>query len=114
MSGVGLGAVYAAAFAYIQVLAAPGRLPAAVATFAACSGAASVLFTFSGGMLAGLDWRFAFMLVPLLSALSIPAVLALLPAVPPSVTERRDIWGQLALASGMVVFLTGSRCSPRR
>lgn len=107
MSGVGLGAVYAAAFAYIQVLAAPGRLPAAVATFAACSGAASVLFTFSGGMLAGLDWRFAFMLVPLLSALSIPAVLALLPAVPPSVTERRDIWGQLALTSGMVVFLYG-------
>lgn len=111
MSGVGLGAVHAAAFAYIQVLAAPGRLPAAVAT---CSGAASVLFTFSGGMLAGLDWRFAFMLVPLLSALSIPAVLALLPAVPPSVTERRDIWGQLALASGMVVFLYGSRSSPRR
>ncbi len=107
ISGVGLGAVYAAAFAYIQVLAAPGRLPAAVATFAACSGAASVLFTFSGGMLAGVDWRFAFMLVPLLSALSIPAVLALLPAVPPSVTERRDIWGQLALASGMVGFLYG-------
>ncbi|WP_454137394.1 MFS transporter [Microbacterium paulum] len=96
VSGVGLGAVYAAAFAYIQVLAAPGRLPAAVATFVACSGAASVLFTFSGGMLAGVDWRFAFMLVPLLLALSIPAVLALLPAVPPSVTERRDIWGPRA------------------
>jgi MFS family permease len=48
VTGVGLGAVYAAAFAYIQVLAAPGRLPAAVATFAACSGAAGVLFTFSG------------------------------------------------------------------
>ncbi|MBN9177796.1 MAG: MFS transporter [Microbacterium sp.] len=107
VSGVGLGAVYAAAFAYIQVLAAPGRLPAAVATFAACSGAAGVVFTFSGGMLAGVDWRLAFVLVPVLSALSIPAVLALLPAVPPSVTEKRDVWGQIALAAGMVIFLYG-------
>ncbi|QOC24968.1 MFS transporter [Microbacterium hominis] len=107
VSGVGLGAVYAAAFAYIQVLAAPGRLPAAVATFAACSGAAGVVFTFSGGMLAGADWRLAFLLVPLLSALSIPAVLALLPAVAPSVTEKRDVWGQIALITGMVVLLFG-------
>ena len=107
VSGVGLGAVYAAAFAYIQVLAAPGRLPAAVATFAAVSGAAGVVFTFSGGLLAGADWRLAFLLVPVLSALSIPAVLGLLPPVAPSATERRDIGGQLLLIAGMVVFLYG-------
>ena len=107
VSGVGLGAVYAAAFAYIQVLAAPGRLPSAVATFAASSGAAGVVFTFTGGTLAGVDWRLAFVLVPVLSALSIPAVLALLPAVPPSVTEKRDVWGQIALTAGMVVLLFG-------
>lgn len=107
VSGVGLGAVYAAAFAYIQVLAAPGRLPAAVATFAASSGAAGVVFTFSGGMLAGLDWRLAFVLVPVLTALSIPLALALLPVVAPRVAEKRDIWGQIALIAGMVVFLFG-------
>ena len=107
VSGVGLGAVYAAAFAYIQVLAAPGRLPAAVATFAASSGAASVIFTFAGGMLAGVDWRLAFVLVPVLSALSIPAVFALLPVVPPTVSEKRDVWGQIALSGGMIVFLYG-------
>ena len=107
VSGIGLGAVYAAAFAYIQVLAAPGRLPAAVAAFAAVAGAAGVVFTFSGGLLAGADWRLAFLLVPLLSALAIPAVLMLLPAVAPSVTERRDVWGQLLLMAGMVVFLYG-------
>lgn len=107
VSGIGLGAVYAAAFAYIQVLAAPGRLPAAVATFAAVSGAAGVVFTFSGGILAGADWRLAFLLVPVLSALTVPAVLTLLPAVPPSVTEKRDVWGQLLLMAGMVVFLYG-------
>lgn len=107
ITGVGLGAVYAAAFAYIQVIAAPGRLAAAVATFAASSGAATVLFTFSGGVLAGIDWRLAFALVPVLSALSVPAVLALLPTVPPSVTEKRDVWGQIALVGGMVVLLFG-------
>lgn len=114
ISGVGLGAVYAAAFAYIQVLAAPGRLPAAVATFAACSGAASVLFTFSGGMLAGVDWRFAFMLVPLLSALSIPAVLALLPprrrASPSVATSGANSRSPRAWSSSS----TASRSSPRR
>lgn len=107
VTGVGLGAVYAAAFAYIQVLAAPGRLPAAVATFAACSGAAGVVFTFSGGLLAGVDWRLAFVLVPVLSALCIPAVLVLLPSVAPTVTEKRDVGGQVALITGMVVFLFG-------
>lgn len=107
VSGVGLGAVYAAAFAYIQVLAAPGRLPAAVATFAAVAGASSVLFTFTGGLLASADWRLAFVLVPVLSALSVVAVVVLLPAVPPSLTEKRDVWGQLLLTAGMVVFLYG-------
>ena len=107
VSGVGLGAVYAAAFAYIQVLAVPGRLPAAVATFAAVAGAASVVITFSGGMLASVDWRVAFVLVPALSVLAIIAVRALLPVVPPSVTERRDAWGQLLLIAGMAAFLSG-------
>lgn len=107
MSGVGLGAVYAAAFAYIQVLAKPGRLPAAVAAFAAVSGASAVLITFSGGMLASVDWRAAFLLVPALSALAIVAVLAVLPVVAPSVTEKRDVWGQLLLIAGMVAFLYG-------
>ena len=107
LSGVGLGAVYAAAFAYIQVLAAPGRLPAAVATFAAVSGASSVAITFGGGMLAGVDWRTAFLLVPLLSVVSIGAVLAVLPVVPPSVSEPRDVVGQVLLVLGMVTFLYG-------
>ncbi len=107
VTGIGLGAVYAAAFAYIQVLATPGRLPAAVATFAAVSGASSVVFTFAGGMLAGVDWRLAFLVVPVLSALSLIAVLTVLPVVAPSVTEKRDVWGQILLAAGMVVFLLG-------
>ena len=107
VSGVGLGAVYAAAFAYIQVLAAPGRLPSAVAAFAAVSGATAVLITFSGGMLASVDWRVAFMLVPVLSVLAIIGVRTMLPVVPPSVTEKRDVWGQLLLIVGMVAFLYG-------
>lgn len=107
VSGVGLGAVYAAAFAYIQVLAAPGRLPSAVAAFAAVSGATAVLITFSGGMLASVDWRVAFVLVPVLSVLAIIGVRTMLPVVPPSVTEKRDVWGQLLLIVGMVAFLYG-------
>ena len=107
VSGVGLGAVYAAAFAYIQVLAAPGRLPSAVAAFAAVSGATAVLITFSGGMLASVDWRVAFVLVPVLSVLAIIGVVTMLPVVAPSVTEERDVWGQLLLIVGMVAFLYG-------
>ncbi|SKA80539.1 Major Facilitator Superfamily protein [Agreia bicolorata] len=107
MTGIGLGAVYAAAFAYIQVLAAPGKLPAAVASFAAVSGASSVVITFSGGMLAGIDWRLAFVLIPVLSAFAIIAVITLLPVVAAHITERRDVWGQVLLVVGMVAFLLG-------
>lgn len=107
MTGVGLGATYAAAFAYIQVCAAPGKVAGAMGTFAASAGVFTIVFTFTGGTLASADWRTAFLVVPVMSALAILGTLALLPKVDPLPATKHDVWGQIMLAAGLVALLYG-------
>jgi len=50
IAGVGLGAVFGAAFAYIRAVAKPGKLPAAVGIFSAVIGLTSLVLTFVGAV----------------------------------------------------------------
>lgn len=107
ITGVGLGATYAAAFAYIQVCAAPGKVAGAMGTFAATTGVFTIVFTFVGGTLASADWRTAFLVVPVMAALAIVGTLLLLPKVDPLPPAKHDIVGQIFLALGLVSLLYG-------
>ena len=104
--GIGFGAVYAAAFAYIQVLAEPGKIPAAIGIFVASAGGFALGFTLLGGFLASIDWRVAYLALPIVSGLSILATLWLIPALP-GMQVSRDMIGQVLLALGLVSFLYG-------
>ena len=57
VTGVGLGAVYGAAFAYVRAVAKPGALPQALGLFTAVVGIGTIVFTFLGGSLSSIDWR---------------------------------------------------------
>ena len=105
--GVGLGAVYGAAFAYIRVVAQPGKLAAALGTFGAVIGGASLLLTFGAGMLVGVNWRLAFILVAVLIAMLFLATPLILPVEEPVSGTRSDPIGQILLALGIVGFLYG-------
>ncbi len=76
VAGIGLGAVYGAAFAYIRAITPPDRIAGAIGIFGAVSGGVTVLMTFLGGALASVHWRLAFLVVPVAALLCVPAVRA--------------------------------------
>ena len=67
LTGIGLGAVYAAAFGFINAVAKPGKLAAALGVFGATIGLTTLIITFAGGALAGVNWRLGYFVTPLVS-----------------------------------------------
>lgn len=110
IAGLGLGAVFGASFAYIKTFATgKGGLPAALGVFMAASGLFTLLITFTGSSLVGVDWRLSFVVIPVLSLLSVVIALVLLPKDGPRPTNSGpwDVFGQLLLAVGIILFLYG-------
>lgn len=110
LAGIGLGAVFGASFAYIRLFAQTqkGGLAAALGSYTAVLGGVTVLLTFVGSTLVGVDWRVAFVLIPLVAALCIPFGLFVLPKdVASATTAPWDVLGQLLLGLGIVCTLFG-------
>ena len=107
VAGVGLGAVFGASFAYIRAVVPATGIPGAMGVYAATTGLASLVLTFVGGPLATLNWRLAFVVIPAMSLLAIPAPLALLPAQKANKAGKQDLIGQFLLAFGVIAFLYG-------
>jgi MFS family permease len=107
ITGVGMGAVYGASFAYIRAVAKPGKLAAALGLFGATIGLSSLVLTFGGGLLIGANWRLGFF-VPAVAALVAFALVPLaLPAQPRITGKSLDLVGQVLLALGIIGFLVG-------
>ena len=107
IAGVGLGAVYGAAFAYIRAAAKPGKLAAAMGLFTAVSMVATLILTFVGGALSSLEWRTAFLVVPVCCAVSFFIVPLLLPKEPRLKLPSKDLLGQFLLGLGIIALLGG-------
>ncbi len=107
LAGIGLGAVYGAAFAYIRVVARPGKQAAAMGAWTSVMMLGMLVMTFAGGVLSQVEWRVAFLVVPAVSLLGFFLVPALLPAEPPIKPASMDVLGQLLLGLGIVALLAG-------
>lgn len=107
LTGIGLGAVYGSAFGYVHSVAKPGKLAAALGTFGAVAGLATLIFTFGASALVGVDWRLGFLLLAGLGVLGFFFVPIALPVISRLKGESLDIVGQATLAIGVVGFLYG-------
>lgn len=107
IAGIGLGAVFAASFAYLRAVVPAPRLPAAMGSFAAYSALTVIGASFLGGALADVDWRLAFLVTPVLAGLSVVAVVFVLPGEPRSGSGPADIGGQILLILGIIGVLYG-------
>ena len=107
LAGIGFGAVFGAAFAYIRAITPPERIAGAMGVFGAVSGATALVLTFLGGALASIHWRLAFVLLPIVALLCLPAVRVLLPVQEPHRDGPTDYPGQVLLALGVVGVLYG-------
>ncbi|MGB3674343.1 MAG: MFS transporter [Candidatus Nanopelagicales bacterium] len=107
VTGVGLGAVYGAAFAYVRAVAKPGALPQALGLFTAVVGIGTIVFTFLGGSLSSIDWRLSYLVITVMSVIMFLLVPVVLPPQEKIRGERSDVTGQFLLGVGIVAFLYG-------
>ena len=105
--GVGLGAVYGSAFGYIKAVAQPGRVPAAMGVFVSTIMVFTLVLTFVGGTLSSVDWRLAYVLLPIACAIGLVLTPVLLPKIPTIKGNSFDLVGQALLAGGIVGLLYG-------
>jgi len=105
--GIGLGATYGAAFAYVRAVAKPGRLAGALGLWGAVMGLCGVLITLVGSLLVGVNWRVAMLFLAVLCVLWLLATPFVLPHQPRITGASMDILGQALLAVGIVAFLYG-------
>ena len=109
LTGIGLGAVFGASFAYVRLYAGgKGGIAGALGIFSAAASAAALLFTFIGATLVGVDWRVAFLLIPVASLACIPVALVLLPRDTKWTGDAPwDALGQILLGFGVIAMLYG-------
>ncbi|MFZ4433828.1 MAG: MFS transporter [Microthrixaceae bacterium] len=105
VAGIGLGAVYGSAFAYIKAVVPLRGLAAAMGLFTAVLMVGTLVLTFVGGSLSSIDWRLAFVVAPVACLLGLAAVPIVLPRVDPVRGGSLDVVGQLLLGFGVVAFL---------
>ncbi len=105
IAGVGLGAVYGAAFAFIRAVTPPARVPGAVGVFSAVGGAGVLVFTYLGGVMTAIDWRLGFLTITLMSLLCVPLVFWLLPTQAPIESGKVEVLGQVLLGAGVACVL---------
>ncbi len=105
--GVGLGAVFAGSFGFVREVVTAKTLPAALGIFAAMCMAPLFIFMPLGSALAGVSWRFAFLLIPIVALVSVGLCFKILPSLPPLPPVKREYWGLAALSVGVVGTLIG-------
>jgi len=110
LAGIGLGAVFGASFAYVKLFSSgKGGLAGALGVYGASGGAFAVVLSFVGATLVGVDWRIAFLVVPVASIISMFVGFVILPKdgkIPKSTTSW-DATGQILLGIGVIAFLYG-------
>lgn len=107
VTGVALGATFAAAYGMIKnVTTAADRGPA-LATFNIVAVVVPLVVLVLTGPLAAINWRFAFVMLPVVSVIAFPLTFALLPSVPRNAGGRVDYLGMGLIAVGIAGMLVG-------
>ena len=102
LTGISIGIVFAAAFAYVRAVASEGQLGNALGIFGAVAGLTMIVESFLGGSLASIVWRAAFLVVPTAYFIALLLVPRVLPIQSPVGSGPIDATGQLLLAVGLV------------
>jgi len=105
ITGIGMGATYGSAFGYLTTLVPKAKFASAMGIFTAFVMLSTLLFTFAGGVLCGIDWRLAFVLLPVATLLALVATPVVLPKVEILKGEAFDLFGQILLGVAVISFL---------
>lgn len=106
IAGIAVGGVLATAYAYLTVVSPPKSLGSNLGLWGAiCAGLAVPVVVIAAGF-ASLNWRFAFLIIPMLAVATLPFQGRTFPKVPPN-PERKQLWGVSLAGLGVVGILYG-------
>ncbi|CAN5324917.1 DHA2 family efflux MFS transporter permease subunit [soil metagenome] len=107
VTGVALGTTFAAAYGMIKNVASEADRGPALAKFNVVNTVFPLIVLVLTGPLAAINWRLAFLILPVVSLIAFPLTLRLLPPVPKVAAGRVDYLGMLLIALGVAGLLVG-------
>ncbi|PKQ31839.1 MAG: hypothetical protein CVT62_05455 [Actinobacteria bacterium HGW-Actinobacteria-2] len=107
ITGIALGATFAAAYGMVKNVSAEADRGPALAMFSVVNTVFPLVVVVLAGLVAALDWRGAYVILPVVSVLVFPLTLKLLPAVPKVAAGAVDYVGMLLVGAGVAGLLSG-------
>ncbi len=106
IAGICVGGVLATAYAYVRTVSPPEKLGANLGLWAALSAALTLPTVIIASGFASLNWRLAFLCIPIIAAICLPLQLKIFPKVAPA-TVRKQLYGVSLAGLGVVGILWG-------
>ncbi len=106
-AGVAYGVMLTGTYAYLAAVAPPGSLGRAIGLWGTSSILVGTAASLAGGMLADVNWRLLFLVVPAMCAPAMVLLPRLLPPMPRVGRGPVDLCGLALLALGLAALITG-------
>ncbi len=107
LAGLGYGAMVTGSYAYVKAVA-PGRgLGMGLGLFGLFTSIVTLVTSLAGGALTYVDWRWLFLIVPVMCAIGLVLTPRLLPPMPRVGSGPIDLPGLALLGAGMVLVISG-------
>jgi len=108
LAGIAYGVMLTATYAYVKVVAPPGGLGRALGLWGMYSIVFGSIASLAGGMLASIDWRLLFLVVPAMCVLSMLLTPRLLPPmVRVGSAGPVDLPGLILIGLGLMIVISG-------
>lgn len=107
IAGIALGITFGAAYGLLKEVSSTKSLGPAMATFNIVNGVVPVVAMIATGILVAVNWRLAYLILPLVSLLSFPFIPRILPNVAKLPGGKVDVWGMAFVAIGVAGLLFG-------
>lgn len=107
ITGIALGMVFGGAYGMLKNVAATKSLGPAMAMFNVTNGVIPVIAMVLGGVLVGVNWSLAYLILPIVSVVCFLLIPMILPKVDKVPGGKVDIFGMLFLAIGVAGILYG-------
>lgn len=107
ITGVALGVTFGASYGMLRNVSSAKSLGPAMATFNIVNGVIPVIAMVLGGVLIGIDWRLAYLILPVISVIGFFLVKPILPKIDKLPASKVDYLGMLFVAVGIAGLLYG-------
>lgn len=113
ISGMALGITWGASYAMLRVVSSEKSLGSAMALYSVLNGVLPVFAMVATGVLMGLNWRLAYLLLPVMAFVLLWFIFPVLPKVPRTGGGKIDYAGLILVGGGIASLLYGISCAPQ-